>query len=206
MAVPSLSLKSRLRRDALEARRAYARSLDTPLRQALEAKLAEIALPHLAGARIVAGYHPIRDEISPYPLLEALDDGQVSALPWFADRDSRMMFRKTPAREPGPWGLIQPSSNADAVAPDLVLVPLVLADRAGTRIGHGQGHYDRALAHLRESRPVLAIGIAWEPQIADEPLPADLWDVPLDAIATPAEWIICRPNPSQAGGSRPASA
>jgi 5-formyltetrahydrofolate cyclo-ligase len=206
MAVPSLSLKSHLRRDALEARRAYARSLNPPLRQALEAKLAEIALPHLAGARIVAGYHPMRDEISPYPLLEALNDRQISALPWFADRDSRMMFRKTPAGEPGPWGVIQPSSEAEPVAPDLVLVPLVLADRAGTRIGHGKGHYDRALAHLRESGPVLAIGIAWEPQIADEPLPADLWDVPLDAIATPAEWIICRPRPSQAGGNQPASA
>ena len=206
MAVPSLSLKSRLRLEALEARRTYARSLSAPLRQALEAKLAEIVLPHLAGARTVAGYHPLRNEISPHKILEALDDGQVSALPWFADRDARMIFRKTPAREPGPWGLIQPSSDAEAVAPDLVLVPLVLADRAGTRIGHGQGHYDRALSRLRESRPVFAVGIAWEPQIADEPLPADPWDVPLDAIATPAEWIICHPRPSQAGESRPASA
>jgi len=206
MAVPSLSPKSRLRHDALEARRAYARSLGAPLRQALEAKLAEIALPRLAGARIVAGYHPMRDEISPCKILEALNDRQIAALPWFADRDARMMFRKTPALEPGPWGLLQPSSDAEAVAPDLVLVPLVLADRAGTRIGHGQGHYDRALAHLRESGPVFAVGIAWEPQIADEPLPADLWDVPLDAIATPAEWILCRPRPSQAGGNRPASA
>jgi 5-formyltetrahydrofolate cyclo-ligase len=206
MAVPSLSLKSRLRRDALEARRAYARSLGAPLRETLEARLAEIVLPHLAGARTVAGYHAMRDEISPSKILDALNDHQISALPWFADRDARMMFRTTPARESGPWGLMQPSSNSEAVAPDLVLVPLVLADRAGTRIGHGQGHYDRALAHLRESGPVLAIGIAWEPQIADEPLPADPWDVPLDAIATPAEWIICRPHPSQAGENRPVSA
>jgi 5-formyltetrahydrofolate cyclo-ligase len=201
MAVPSLPLKSRLRRDALEARRAYARSLDAPLRETLEARLAEIVLPHLAGAGIVAAYHPMRDEISPYKILEGLGGRQISALPWFADRDARMMFRKTPALEPGPWGVIQPSSEADAVAPDLVLVPLVLGDRRGTRIGHGKGHYDRALAHLRESGPVFTIGIAWEPQIADEPLPADPWDVPLDAIATPAEWIICRP--SRAGGNRP---
>jgi len=204
MVVPSLSLKSRLRLEALDARRAYARSLGGPLRQALETQLSEIALPHLAGAGIVAGYHPMRDEISPYKILEALNGRQISALPWFADRDSRMTFRKTPAVEQGPWGLLQPSSDADAVAPDLVLVPLVLADRAGTRIGHGKGHYDRALEHLRESGPVFTIGIAWEPQIVDEPLPADPWDVPLDAIATPAEWINCRPN--QAGANRPALA
>ncbi|MDB5699118.1 MAG: 5-formyltetrahydrofolate cyclo-ligase [Alphaproteobacteria bacterium] len=203
MVVPSPSPKARLRRDALEARRAYARSLGASLRRDLEAKLAAIVLPHLAGARTVAGYHAMRDEISPYAILEALDGHQAVALPWFAGRDARMMFRSAPASEPGPWNVLQPRGSADALAPDLVLVPLVLADRGGARIGHGKGHYDRALAHLRESAPVFTIGIAWEPQIADEPLPADPWDIPLDAIATPAEWIMCRR--SQAGESRPGS-
>ena len=103
-----------------------------------------------------------------------------------------MMFREGPAVEPGPWNLLQPPSDANVVAPDTVLVPLVLGDRRGTRIGHGQGHYDRALTHLREAGPIFTIGIAWEVQISDEPIPADPWDVPLDAIATPREWIACR--------------
>jgi 5-formyltetrahydrofolate cyclo-ligase len=104
-----------------------------------------------------------------------------------------MMFREAPAMEAGPWNVLQPSAEADALAPDLVLVPVVLADRHGTRIGHGKGHYDRALAHLREGgHAVRTIGIAWEHQIAQEPIPADPWDQPLDAIATPAEFIQCR--------------
>jgi 5-formyltetrahydrofolate cyclo-ligase len=78
------------------------------------------------------------------------------------------------------------------LAPDLVLVPLVFGDRKGTRIGHGKGHYDRALAHLRDAGPVSTIGIAWEIQMSGHDLPADPWDVPLDAIATPAGWISCR--------------
>jgi 5-formyltetrahydrofolate cyclo-ligase len=134
----------------------------------------------------------MRDEISPYSILDALGDGQVPALPWFGGRDARMMFRRAPAIEPGPWGVLQPSPDAPALAPDLVLVPLVHADRHGTRIGHGKGHYDRALSHLREAGPVFTIGIAWEEQISEEPLSADPWDFPLDAIATPAEWIDCR--------------
>jgi len=69
---------------------------------------------------------------------------------------------------------------------------LVAADRLGTRIGHGKGHYDRALAHLREGGTVFTIGLAWEPQILDEAIPADPWDMKLDAIATPKEWIECR--------------
>ncbi len=193
MAVPSPSPDKReMRAAALEARRSYARSLPPELRAELERKLGQIVLPRLIGARIVAGYHPMKDEISPYAVLDLLGDGQTAALPWFHDRDARMMFRKAPAVEPGPWGVLQPGPEAEVLAPDAVLVPLVLGDRSGTRIGHGKGHYDRALSHLRDAGAVFTIGIAWETQISDVPIPADPWDVPLDAIATPAEWIKCR--------------
>jgi 5-formyltetrahydrofolate cyclo-ligase len=178
MVVPSPSPKAETRRKALEARRAYARSLAPELRADLEAKLADIVLPRLIGARIV----------------ERLAPGQRAALPWFQERDSRMIFREAPASEPSPWGVLQPPGAAEALAPDTVLVPLVAADRKGTRIGHGKGHYDRALAHLREGEggTVFTIGLAWESQILDELLEPDPWDVPLDAIATPKEWIDCR--------------
>jgi 5-formyltetrahydrofolate cyclo-ligase len=192
MAVPSPPDKHALRAEALATRRSYARALSPELRADLEAKLARLVLPHLIGARVVAGYHPMKDEISPYSILDALQGAQVAALPWFADRDARMMFRQAPASEVGPWGVLQPPGDAPALAPDLVLVPLVLGDRNGSRIGHGKGHYDRALSHLRAAGPVSTIGIAWENQISDNEIPADPWDVPLDAIATPAGWISCR--------------
>lgn len=190
--VPSPSPKAALRSEALAARRDYARSLTPGLRAELEAKLAGIVLPHLIAARIVAGYHPLRDEISPYAILERLGAGQRAALPWFAGRDSRMIWREAPAVEPSPWGVLQPAAAAEALAPGTVLVPLVAADRRGTRIGHGKGHYDRALSHLREAGAVFTIGLAWEPQLLDAPIDPDPWDVPLDAIATPKEWIDCR--------------
>lgn len=194
MAVPSppFQAKTALRGAALARRRDYARALAPALRAELERKLADIVLPHLIGAKIVAFYHPLKDEISPYPILERLGPGQRAVLPWFLDRDARMMFREAPAVTPSPWGVLQPAASAEALAPDLVLVPLVAADRRGARIGHGKGHYDRALAHLREGGTIVTIGLAWEPQILKEPVPADPWDVPLDAIATPKEWISCR--------------
>jgi 5-formyltetrahydrofolate cyclo-ligase len=194
MAVPSLSPpdKLELRRAALARRRAYAGSLAPEVRAELERKLAEIVLPRLIGASILAGYHPLKDEISPYTILERLGDGQRAVLPWFLDRDARMLFREAPAVEPSPWGVLQPSGESEALAPDVVLVPLVAADRSGARIGHGKGHYDRALAHLREGGEVFTVGLAWEEQILADPIPADPWDVPLDAIATPGEWIECR--------------
>jgi 5-formyltetrahydrofolate cyclo-ligase len=194
MVVPSPPPPSKreLRVEGLKRRRGFARSLAPALRAELEAALAERVLPHLAPARIVGAYHPLRDEISPDPLLDRLGRGRTAAFPWFAAHDERMIWRAGPAAEPSPWGVLQPSADAPPVRPEFVIVPLVLADRRGTRIGHGQGHYDRALAHLREAGPVFVVGIGWEAQIFDGELPRDSWDVPLDAVATPGEWIACR--------------
>jgi len=193
MAVPSPSpSKSDLRAEGLKRRRAFAQSLEPDARAALEADLARLVLPHLIGARVIGGYHPLRDEISPISILEGLGEGQRYGIPWFADRDARFLWREGPAGEPSPWGVLQPAGRAEALAPDVVLVPLVLADRRGTRIGHGKGHYDRALAHLREGgRRVFTIGLGWPSQIVEQPIPADPWDMKLDAIATPKEWIQC---------------
>jgi 5-formyltetrahydrofolate cyclo-ligase len=195
MAVPSHfppASKERLRADGLRGRRDFARSLTAELRGRLEAELARLVLPHLAGARVLGAYHPLRDEIGPGAILAGLGADQRVGLPWFADRDARFLWREGPALQPSPWGVAQPASEAEALAPDVVLVPVVLADRRGTRIGHGKGHYDRALTHLRDGgRQVFTIGLAWECQLSEVPLPADPWDVGVDAVATPKEWIIC---------------
>ena len=195
MAVPSPSpplSKAGLRAEGLRRRRDFARSLTAELRAELEAALARLVLPHLAGAGVVAAYHPLRDEIDPAAILAGLGEARRQALPWFANRDSVFVWREGPASEPGPWGVAQPPADAEALLPDAVIVPLVLADRRGTRIGHGKGHYDRALAHLRAGgRPVFTIGIGWENQLLDEPIPADPWDMKLDAVATPNEWLRC---------------
>lgn len=195
MAVPSPSSapsdKAALRAEGLTRRKRAAAALEADTRRSLEVALAERLLPHILTARVIAAYHPLKDEISPYPLLERLTDGQQAALPWFPARDARMIWRAAPAVEPSPWGVLQPSPDAPALRPDLVLVPFVLADRRGTRIGHGKGHYDRALSHLREGGEVVTIGIGWDEQLVDFDLPRDPWDMPLHAVATPREWVQC---------------
>lgn len=184
MAVPSPSpdAKSALRAEGLRLRREFARGLTSEARAELEQALARIVLPHLAGAAVIAAYHPLQDEIGP----AAIVAGRRVVLPWFASRDAAMGWREGPAVAPGPWGM-QPADDAPALVPDVVLVPLVLADRNGGRLGRGKGHYDRALADLA----AVAIGLAWDHQVSDVALPCDPWDARLDALATPSEWIQC---------------
>lgn len=110
------------------------------------------------------------------------------ALPWLAERDTPMLFREWRPGDPlemSTSGFTQPLPTTLEVAPTIILLPLVGFDRSGNRLGQGAGHYDRALERLPDA---LRIGIAWSVQEAEN-IPADTWDVPLDAILTEREWI-----------------
>ena len=183
--------KMSARVEGLRLRRDCAAALDADARAAEEAALADRVVPHIERASTIAAYHPLKSEIDPGAIVDRLAPGQRAAFPWFADREAEMIWRSGPPTERGPWGMGQPAADAPAIDPDIVLVPIVLADRAGTRIGHGKGHYDRALARLRARRPVTAFGIGWACQLVPGPLPADPWDVRLDAVGTPEGWFPC---------------
>lgn len=177
--------KASLRADLRARRRDYAASLAAETRKSLEDELTAVLEPLLFAARVVAAYHPMKDEINPLGVLgRARALGKEVALPTFAARDARMTFRAGPASEPGPWGLLQPPLSAPPLTPDLILVPLVGCDPNGNRIGMGQGHYDRALQGLRENARV--VGIGWDFQLMDDPISADPWDQRLDAFASPS--------------------
>ena len=187
MAVPSppLAPKDALRAAMRERRRAFAASLDPATRAALEEALAEALAPLFALAQVIAGYAPMKHEVSPLNALARADQaGRTIAYPHFVDRDSPMSFRAGKAGQPGPWGILQPEDAAPSVTPDLVLVPLLAIDRTGTRIGMGKGHYDRALPGLRQAGARL-IGVGWAFQRVDERILPDPWDVPLDGFASP---------------------
>jgi len=183
--------KESLRQAALEARKAFVRTLGDADRAMLERQLAEHLTSLFAGVAVVGGYCPMRTEISPLPAMEeARAVGAIAAFPCFADPAKPFRFLAGDPLEPGPFGLMQPAKRHPVVDPDLVLVPLVAVDGGGTRLGRGKGHYDRALARLRKNGARL-IGIGWPLQRLADTIPADPWDVPLDAYASPEglEWF-----------------
>jgi 5-formyltetrahydrofolate cyclo-ligase len=177
--------KESLRRAALDARKAFVRTLSDGDRARLEQKLAQHLTSLFAGVSVVAGYHPLGSEISPQPAMEeARAVGAIVAFPCFSNPAKPFKFLAGDPLEPGPFGIMQPARRHPAVDPDLVLVPLIAIDGNGTRLGRGKGHYDRALIGLRKSKARL-IGVGWSLQRLTETIPADEWDVPLDAFASP---------------------
>lgn len=67
---------------------------------------------------------------------------------------------------------------------DLLLMPLVAFDHAGSRLGMGGGFYDRTLSTLPDSMRPLLIGIAHACQESSEPLPRSAHDIALDGVIT----------------------
>lgn len=175
-----------LRREMRARRLAFFTGLDPAALAAANAAVAGRVIPHLAGARLVAGYIAMGGEVDPATILAA---APATALPLVGSRDAPMQFRLWSPGDPlfpGPLGLLQPSPDALPAEPDLILTPLVAFDRALGRLGQGASYYDRAFALLPVAR---RIGLAWSVQQADAPLPADPWDVRLHAVATEREWI-----------------
>lgn len=183
MVVPPTPSKPALRAAMRLQRREWVAALGDRRAQA-EAMLAT----HL-GRRLppgpLAGYVATGAEIDPALLAP-------HAWPWFAAPDAPMRFRAGPPTAPGPFGIAQPHPYAPLIDPAVVLVPLLAVDARGVRLGQGRGHYDRWLARLPYRRAVFAIGLAWECQLVDR-VPADPWDITLDAWATPIGYHLPAP-------------
>lgn len=93
---------------------------------------------------------------------------------------------------PNRFGIPEPQQGPAHKLPthllDVVLMPLVGFDRAGSRLGMGGGFYDTTFAFKQQNpkgKPLL-IGLAHSCQEVDS-LQADNWDIPLGAIATEKE-------------------
>jgi 5-formyltetrahydrofolate cyclo-ligase len=85
------------------------------------------------------------------------------------------------------WGIQEPKQGIPTAPEkiDMVLVPLLVFDQRGYRIGYGKGYYDRFLKTCRPQTK--KVGISLFPPI-DE-VPTQEFDVQLNACITPSGFI-----------------
>jgi 5-formyltetrahydrofolate cyclo-ligase len=144
----------------------------------------------LAPGTTLATYSPVGSEADPSQLAAAAAHaGCRLALPHVIDRATPIRFLAWSLDAPlvdGPYGLRQPHEDAQEVAPDIILTPLLGFDRRLNRLGQGAGHYDRAFARYEAA---WRVGVAWSVQELPA-IPADIWDVPLHAMIT-EEGMFC---------------
>lgn len=75
----------------------------------------------------------------------------------------------------------------DANEMDIILVPGVVFDRLGYRIGYGGGYYDRYVLNYKKGK---LMSLLFDEQIVNR-VPTEEYDCPVDIIVTPTERIDC---------------
>ena len=155
--------KRELRRDA----RAKAIPADPRAGQRVQERV--LALPELAGARVVALYAAVQHE-PPLERVEAelVRRGVRIVYPRIAR--GAIVFHESRRADlrAGYRGIPEPGPDAREVALrdiDVWLVPGLVFDRRGARLGRGRGHYDAALSGARKD--AIRVGLCY----ADRVLP-----------------------------------
>lgn len=142
----------------------------------------------LPQSSIISAYWPLPSEFDSRPLIYTLfNAGHRLALPAIIEKTQSLCFRFW---QPGDklaktnLGVFEPLRNAEAVTPNIMIIPLLAIDARGNRLGYGGGYYDRALRALRITAPdLLAVGLGYSTQEIST-LPYDENDEPLDWLLT----------------------
>ncbi|QFU15464.1 5-formyltetrahydrofolate cyclo-ligase [Microvirga thermotolerans] len=190
--LPLSERKERLRREAFAVRD----GLDEAFRREADRRIAgrALTLDSLKSANPVGAYWPIRSEVDPRPLMEALvARGQDVALSQVVHPHlSFRLWRPGDVLVKGGFGVQEPGPDAPEVFPAALLVPLLAFDRRGGRIGYGKGHFDRAIAALEGRHPILTVGLAYAVQEIGE-VPVEPHDRLLDIVVTENEIVRTQP-------------
>ncbi|HVY20995.1 MAG TPA: 5-formyltetrahydrofolate cyclo-ligase [Bauldia sp.] len=153
------------------------------------------SLAAVAGARSIGAYLPIWSEVETRDILDWAFARDIEvALPAVIDAMTFVYRRwqKGDALLTGRFGTRAPGDDAQVLAPDVIITPMVAFDRRGTRLGHGRGYYDRAVAGMRAGgHEPLLVGVAFAAQeVAD--IPSEPHDIGMHFIVTERETLALR--------------
>jgi 5-formyltetrahydrofolate cyclo-ligase len=187
--------KAAIRQRVLATRDALSDNERAAKNAAIRGRVESFDLFQRAGTILL--YASFRSEVDTAGLMEgALRQGKRVALPRprVAERRLEACLITDPGRDlcPGAWGIFEPEQRCQVISIDeidLAVVPGVVFDESGHRLGYGGGYYDRLLASS-PSLPV--IGLAFEVQIVTQGLPAEAHDVRLNWIVTEDRMLSAR--------------
>ncbi|MFQ5441608.1 MAG: 5-formyltetrahydrofolate cyclo-ligase [Thermodesulfobacteriota bacterium] len=178
--------KEILRRRFLEIRREMTFEKVFGLSDRIQKRFLESA--YFKNARRLSLYSSFANEVLTDEIfLGALKRGKETFYPKVLKRKRHLdFFRVADLNElsPGAFDIREPEKASEAVGPggfDLIVVPGVVFDPGGGRVGFGKGYYDRALKGLECE----VVALAYESQVLDrKKIPMESHDVRVGAIVT----------------------
>ena len=149
-------------------------------------------------ASVVMMYLPMLNEVDlTLLILHAWQQGKTVAVPKVSWQQRHMIPVELTSLETGlkteRMGLRTPTNSTPVLFDeiDLIVTPGLGFDKNGNRLGRGGAFYDNFFKHKKIT--AVRWAVAFGQQIYDE-IPHDDNDVPIDAVVTEDEIIICKKN------------
>ncbi len=138
---------------------------------------------------VILMYAPKSDEVNVFKIAErALADGKQVAFPRCKPESHDMDYHfvtDLSQLEKGSYGLLEPPPHLpiydykNVTAPCACIIPALVYDKKGYRLGYGKGYYDRYLGNFTGSK----VGMIYSDYIIDA-LPIGRFDLSVDFIVT----------------------
>ena len=185
--------KQRLREERLAARDALSEQERSVLDDLITHKL--LATSEYAEATTVLTYVSVSSEVSTRMFIEcALRDGKTVAVPRCLPGHC-LEFVAIASLEQlvaAPFNLLEPAKELPALAEDqnnnsICIVPALLVDTKGYRLGYGAGFYDRFLS----TYPGKKICLAYQQNLSRTMLPHTAFDIAVDLVITESDVLTC---------------
>lgn len=185
--------KQRLREEHLAAREALSEQERSVLDNRITQKL--LATSEYAEATTVLTYVSVSSEVSTRMFIEcALRDGKTVAVPRCLPGHCLEFVAITSLDQliAAPFGLLEPPKELPALTEEqmdasICIVPALLVDTKGNRLGYGAGFYDRFLS----TYPGKKICLAYQQNLSQTMLPHTASDVAVDVVITESDVLTC---------------
>lgn len=185
--------KQRLREERLAAREALSEQERSVLDDRITQKL--LATSEYAEATTVLTYVSVSSEVSTRMFIEcALRDGKTVAVPRCLPGHCLEFVAIASVEQlvSAPFNLLEPSKDLSALTENhmnnsICIVPALLVDTKGYRLGYGAGFYDRFLS----TYPGKKICLAYQQNLSRTMLPHTALDVAVDMVITESEVLTC---------------
>ena len=185
--------KQRLREDRLTAREALSEQERSVLDDRITQKL--LATSEYTEVTTVLTYVSVSSEVSTRMFIEcALRDGKTVAVPRCLPGHCLEFVAITSLDQliAAPFGLLEPPKELPALTEEqmnasICIVPALLVDTKGYRLGYGAGFYDRFLS----TYPGKKICLAYQQNLSQTTLPHTEFDVAVDVVITESDVLTC---------------
>src|SRR5690554_3021195 len=127
-------------------------------------------------------YHSFGKEINTHGIIDNLYEKEKEVYLPYVDKNRReLMISKVNKDDPllpGVFGIKEPADkqNIPVREMELIVVPGLIFDKKGYRIGYGGGYYDRLLKNINKN--TITIGVCFE-EFLLESIPIEKYDIPV---------------------------